>query len=137
MTITTYATVSDLEARWRTLTESEEARAGVLLTSASAYLTTEAERCGVAIDSTDEVQAENLKGVCCDMVKRVMASGVDGDYTQTSMTAGAYSQSWTLANPSGDMYLSASERTLLGFPRRVQAFGTIPPLIGDPPEVQP
>lgn len=135
MAITTYATVADLEARWRTLSESEASRAGVLLTSASAYLTTEAARCGVVIDPTDEVQAENLKSVCCDMVKRVMANGVDGDYTQTSMTAGVYSQSFTLANPSGDMYLTSSERVLLGFPRRVMKMGSIRPLIGDPPEV--
>ena len=136
MTITTYATVQDLEARWRLLSDSEETRASVLLTSASAYLTTEADRCGVVIDPTDEVQAENLKGVCCDMVKRVMANGVEGDYTQTSMTAGVYSQSFTLANPSGDMYLSSAERLLLGFPRKVMRMGSIQPLIGDPPEVQ-
>ena len=60
-----FATVEDLEARWRTLTPEEQAMAAVLLDDAAVKLS-EWE-----IDG-DEKQAAKLKIVSCDMVKRAM-----------------------------------------------------------------
>ena len=106
-----YATVSDIEARWRALTTEEEARAAVLIDDASAILTQL-----VDVDPEDAEQAALLETVCCNMVIRAMsASGSDlFGVSQASMTAGPYSQSMSYANPSGDMYLTKLEKQLLG-----------------------
>ena len=103
-----YATVSDVEARWRDLDQNEEARAAVLLDDAAAML----DRL-VAVDDADEGQAALLKMVSCDMVIRAMGANQAG-LSQSSMTAGPYTQSWTYSNPSGDMYLTKKEKKLLG-----------------------
>lgn len=106
-----YAAVSDIEARWRTLSDSEQARAAVLLDDAAAILDA-----FVTVDATDEEQAALLKQVSCSMVIRAMSATETDSFgvSQSSMTAGPYSQSWTYANPSGDMYLTKLEKRLLG-----------------------
>lgn len=120
-----YALVSDIEARWRDLTTTEEARAGVLIDDASAML----DRL-VRIDPNDSNQAAVLKTVCCNMVIRAM-SATDSDafgVSTSSMTAGPYSQSFNYANPSGDMYLTKTEKRLLGVTSGY--IGSIRPKIG-------
>ena len=108
--MTAYATVADVEARWRDLSTSDEARCGVLLDDASAMLTKL-----VAVDPSDTEQADLLKTVCCNMVIRVMSSSEDlFGVSQASMTAGPYTQSMSYSNPSGDMYLTKTEKKLLG-----------------------
>ena len=44
------------------------------------------------------------------------------------MTAGPYTQSWTFANPSGDMYLTKMEKRLLGITSGY--IGSIRPKVG-------
>lgn len=108
-----YATVADLEARWpeKTFTLDEEAAAGVLLDDAAVYLDSL-----VTVDSSDSHQADVLRIVSCSMVRRAMvassssALGVD----EMSATMGAFSQTQHFSNPSGDMYLTGNERSLLG-----------------------
>ena len=106
-----FALVSDIEARWRDLSTSEESRASVLIDDASAMLNSM-----VTVDPSDEQQAALLKTVCCSMVIRSMTATAAENYgvSQASMTAGAYTQSWTYSNPSGDMYLTKLEKKLLG-----------------------
>lgn len=106
-----FATVSDLEARWRDLSDAEEAQASVLLDDAAAYL-----QALVEVDTDDEVQAANLKMVSCNMVKRAMSSSASDAFGVTNATAtmGPFSQQVAYANPSGDMYVSKSERAILG-----------------------
>ena len=118
-----YATVSDIEARWRTLSQDEAAKAGVLLDDAAAILDTLA-----VFDSSDPTTAANLKTVSCNMVIRVMSASGDIGISQGSMTAGVYSQSWTYSNPAGDMYLTKLEKRLLGITSGY--IGTIRPKIG-------
>lgn len=105
-----YAEVSDLEARWKPLTEQEQEVAETLLEDASAMLD--------ALVNVDGkcTQVDLLKIVCCNMVQRSMTAGAMDAFgiTQQSMTAGPYTQSWTLSNPSGDMYLTKMEKKLLG-----------------------
>lgn len=121
-----FATVTDLENRWRTLSESEKKQAQVLLDDASAFLTTLCRRYGVEILQNDEVQQTNLKAVTSSIVQRKL--GVDEELfgvTQYSQTAGPFTSSGTAANPNGDMYITAQEKTLLGFPasgKRSQLF---------------
>ena len=106
-----FATVADLEARWRDLSDAEEAQASVLLDDAAAYL-----QALVEVDTDDEVQAANLKMVSCNMVKRAMSSSASDAFGVTNATAtmGPFSQQVAYANPSGDMYVSKSERAILG-----------------------
>ena len=106
-----FAEVSDIEARWRELSTDEESRASTLIDDASAMLSAL-----VAVDTSDQEQAELLKMVCCNMVIRAMAATALDTFgvSQTSVTAGPYTQSYSYANPSGDMYLTKFEKRLLG-----------------------
>lgn len=115
-----FATVADLEARWRDLTTDEEAQAAVLLDDATAYL-----QALVEVDTEDETQAANLKMVCCNMVKRAMTSAASDAFGVTDATAtmGPFTQRVAYANPSGDMYVLKSERILLGI--GAATFGSI------------
>ena len=105
-----YADVSDLEVRWRTLTEDEQTRAEALLDDASAMLDAY-----VTVDETDEKQLNLLKIVVCNMVERAMSTGDDMyGVTQQSMTAVGFSQQFSYANPTGDLYITKAEKRMLG-----------------------
>lgn len=120
-----FAEVTDIETRWRALSPDEETRANVLIGDASAMLSSL-----VAIRPDDCHQAALLKTVCCNMVIRAMsATGSDMfGVSQSSITAGPYSQSQTYLNPSGDMYLTKMEKRLLGISGSY--IGSIRPKIG-------
>ena len=109
-----YAEVSDLEARWRPLTPDEHGRAAVLLDDA-------AVRLDAACEPSDPPTVQELaarKIVSCEMVKRAMAAASAGDsgvgVTSIQMGAGPYQQTTQFANPTGDLYLTKSDRKLLG-----------------------
>lgn len=70
----------------------------------------------VKVNDPDEDFLKRLKLVSCNMVIRCMRVPELDAYgiTQTSMTAGSYSQSYTFSNPTGDMYMTHKERQLLG-----------------------
>jgi hypothetical protein len=106
-----YAEVSDIELRWHELDSDEQSRAAVLIDDASAMLDAL-----VNVDTSDDEQLELLKMVCCNVVIRALSATTSDAFgvSNASMTAGAYSQSWTYANPSGDMYLTKLEKRLLG-----------------------
>lgn len=109
--MTVYATVEDLESRWKTLGESEKKRAAVLLEDASDLMRRECPRCEDAEEST-------RKRVACAVVKRAMTAPLgQADLvgaSSASMTAGPYTQQASFANPSGDLYLSKAEARSLG-----------------------
>ena len=106
-----YAEVSDIETRWRDLSTDEESRATALLDDASTMLNGL-----VDVDAADDAQLQLLKIVCCSMVIRAMSASEYDAFgaSQMSMTAGPYTQQFTYANPSGDMYLTKMEKRLLG-----------------------
>ena len=107
----TFATIEDLEARWRTLSEAEVSKATALLDDASAILVAQ-----VDVDPTDEQQATLLKVVCCSMVTRSMVASESDVYgiSQLDYGMGPFSQAAHFSNPNGDLYLTAQERQLLG-----------------------
>jgi hypothetical protein len=110
-----FATVEDLQARWRVLTDEEKTKAETLLGDASVHLQTLINRKFDADFEPDELYKENLKIVCCNIVMRSM--NVRGGFfgmEQVSTTAGSYSQSFTPINSSGDMRLTSEELKLLG-----------------------
>ena len=105
-----FATVSDVEARWRPLVGSESARASVLIDDASDKITT---TCPGWVDASEAT----LRRITCAMVRRAMSSptGVDSaDVSSVQRGAGPYQATVQFANPSGDLYMTKSERHDLG-----------------------
>lgn len=114
--MTTYATVSTLQAGWRALTTAEQGVANELLARAS-------RKCRAEVPDLDDriadgvVEAGLAGDIVCDMVKRAMGSAEAG-VTQMSETAGPFSQSVSFSNPSGDLYLTKAEKRQLSGSRR-------------------
>ncbi|WP_345438430.1 Gp19/Gp15/Gp42 family protein [Microbacterium gilvum] len=109
-----YATVADLEARWRTLTSDEQARAGVLLEDAAVRLDA---LCAPSVPPTSQELASRLI-VSCEMVKRAMVTGSSGSgglgVTSVQQGAGPYQETVQFSNPTGDLYLTKADKALLG-----------------------
>lgn len=108
-----YADVTDLEDRWRPLSEPEQARAEVLLGDA-------AVRLDVSCPPSDPPTATELEArriVSCEMVKRAMATpgGIAGmGVTSVQAGAGPFQETQQFSNPTGDLYMTKGDRALLG-----------------------
>lgn len=103
-----FAEPEDLELRWHTLTEAEKAKAEVLLEDASSLLASYHPDWSVATPA-------DLKRLVCTAVKRAMQGGGDvAGVNQMQMTAGPFSQMYSYANPSGDLYFKDSELASIG-----------------------
>lgn len=109
-----FATYTDLEDGWRSLSEAEQSRAGVLLARASRMV--RARKPGIDTQiAAEKIDADLVGDVVCAMVKRAMQGPVDLDgITQSSQTGGPFSESVTFANPSGDLYFTKTEKVDLG-----------------------
>ena len=92
--------------------------------------TSEMERCealledaGIIIDAFNaKAAAESKRLVSCNMVIRVLGSGdaeVPIGTTQATASALGYSQSWTNANGSGELYLTKLDKKILGTGNRI------------------
>lgn len=101
-----YATVDNVESYWRTLTDTEKARAESLLGYAAMFIDA---RCTV----TDAL-AKAAEYVSCDMVKTAMVAGDGPAVTAFSQTGGPYSANATFANPTGDLYWKSQYNDVLG-----------------------
>lgn len=112
-----FATPDDLEKRWHKLTETERNRAGELLADASDLIRLESP-------IWEELLAEHprtLKRIACDMAMRVLLADsgpAPAGVTQFTDTTGPFSNSYTFANPTGDLYLRDTEKRLLGIGRQ-------------------
>lgn len=127
--MTAYATLEDLQSRWRLLSADEQQRATTLLSDAAVKIALACKQSGVAIDAADELQSEALKSINCEMVKRAMMSPIDmPPVSSFAQTAGSYSESQTYVNPTGDLYMTLGEKKMLGI--GTQKMGNIAPLIG-------
>ena len=106
-----YATYTDLEAIWRPLSVDEQATATALLDYAAAIIDAYA-----TMDATDEEQMKRAKYVSCSMVRRSMQASESDmiGISQASATMGPFSQQATFSNPTGDLYLSNTEKGILG-----------------------
>lgn len=121
-----YATVADVEARTtRDFSAEEEGVISSLLDDAAAL-----------IDAANASATETAKKVVsCRMVIRAMGTG-DGygppvGATQGSMTAGPYTQSWTVSSggATGELYLSKTDRALLGAGNRIGTYSPVEALV--------
>lgn len=62
----------------------------------------------------EELDPDVAADVVCEMVKAAASSPAEVGVTQAQQTSGPYSQSMTFANPTGDLYLTKSQRRRLG-----------------------
>lgn len=117
-----FATLDDLALRTGNTYEASEAdRINALLSDASVMLV---ER-GFDPSETDEYRLAAAKTVVCNMVARKLASdGASDVYSQQTMSAGPYSQTYTYANAGEALYVTRRElqslRLIGGF-REIQA----------------
>lgn len=117
-----FATTEELAARWRPLSTSEKATAAVLLGDASAMIRAEcpgidARLVPVPPATEPELDPAIPRMVVCAVVKRAMLASAASDgapVTAVQQTAGPFSQSLTMANPTGDLYLTKAEKRMLG-----------------------
>ena len=109
-----FATVEDLEAEWRPLSEGEKDTARHRLSTASTLI----RRMKPNIDDEvehDEVLKEVLTFVVCDMVKNSMNTAeVPSGVSQFTNSTGPFSQTMQFANPGEDLYFKKIHRRLLG-----------------------
>jgi hypothetical protein len=111
-----FATVDDLLAGWpnKTMNDSERSSADALLRRASAQLASLMRNKGRAIDPSDDIQAENLRTVTVNMVRRSMMSGAAEGIKSVSQTIGSTTASAQWSNPDGAFYLSSMDKEVLG-----------------------
>lgn len=106
-----YATVADLERRWHALTPEEQSVAEVLLEDAALLIDAQA-----SIDMNDRRKLKAAQYVSLNMVQRALATRADNSFglSQQSIEADIYRQSFSYANPSGDLYFTGMDKRLLG-----------------------
>ena len=108
-----YATVEEVEAGFRTLSDDEQMLCSALLAEA-----------GIVIDAYNQDAPFELKQlVSCRMVRRQLDAGTGGQNaamfplgaSQASASALGYQQSWSVSGGGvGELYLSKLEKKLLG-----------------------
>jgi hypothetical protein len=113
-----FATVTDLEQRWRPLSATEQDLATVKLDDASEVIRAEVRGVDAAVEA-GTISEALLRMVVCDMVKRAMIAGdSQPGVTQQQESTGPFSQSMTFSNPMGDLYLTKAEKRRLGVRQR-------------------
>lgn len=123
-----FATVDDVIALWKPLSESEISKVNVLLPMVCNSLRYEAEKVGKDLDemvSTNEALADVAKSVTVDVVRRyINDNSYDGaSMSQMSESAGGYSMSGTFLVAGGGMFIKKSELARLGLKK--QRYGVL------------
>ena len=122
-----FATVADITALWRPLSEAEKERAEALLPVVSDSLRQEAIKGGKDLDqmlADGEVLENVLRSVVVDVVARTLMTSTDSEpMTQFSESALGYSASGTFLVPGGGLFIKSSELARLGLKR--QKYGVI------------
>lgn len=105
-----YATYTDVEAGYRMLSSDEQVICTAML-----------EEAAIIIDAYNECAEDDVKKVVsCRMVRRALGASDTATFplgaSQGSMSAGGYTQSWTLggSGSSGELYIGKIEKKLLG-----------------------
>lgn len=121
-----YADVTDVQARMsRQLDETEQQICETLL-----------EDAGAMIDATGTTASYDIrKIVSCRIVMRAIGNdaepGIPIGSTQGSMSALGYQQSWTMGSGggAGELYLSKTEKKMLGVSNRIGSYSPVEGLI--------
>lgn len=128
MVLSAFASVMDLKNHWPALLTEREVEAAQKLSEAS----TEIRALYPDVDA--RVESGALSGdvprlVVCRMVKRAMDSpgGQMAGVNQIQQSAGPFGQTLSFTNPDGNIYLSKSDKALLGAGRAGRKAFTIYP----------
>ena len=117
-----YATVAELAAYWRPLTESEQDRANILLENVSSEIRVYAKRLGIDFDAQVSADADLntvTKSVVMDTVARILnQSTTDEAVSQYSQSAMGYSVSGTYLVPGGGSLILNRDLKRLGLKRQ-------------------
>lgn len=117
-----FATVEDLTALWRKMSNEEQTRAAALLPIVSASLRLEATKVGKDLDAMIKADS-NLeivaKSVTVDVVARTLMTSTNQEpMTQYAESAGGYSASGSFLVPGGGIFIKKSELARLGLKRQ-------------------
>lgn len=117
-----YATVADMNALWRTLTQSEASRAAELIPIVCDSLRMEANKVGKDLDEmiyNNPPLASVAKSVTVDVVARALMTSTNAEpTTQCAQSALGYSVSGTYLVPGGGLFIKKSELARLGLKRQ-------------------
>jgi len=117
-----YATVADITALWRPLTQDEATRAESLIPLVCDSLRMEAKKVGKDLDAIIEAEpalASVAKSVTVDVVARTLMTSTNSEpVTQFSESALGYSVSGTYLVPGGGLFIKKSELARLGLKRQ-------------------
>jgi hypothetical protein len=105
------ATVNDLEARWRTLTDPEKTRAAVLLIDATTWLRALRPEIDGRLASGD-LNPNAVVQLIVGAVKRSMEAPAGG-IRQQSQSMGPYTQFLSFANPAGSISFTEADLVLI------------------------
>ena len=125
--MSSYATVEELAAYWRPMTESEQARAEILLENVSSEIRLYAK--GLGLDFDTMVQADDdlntvTKSVVMDTVARILnQSTTDEAVSQFSQSAMGYTASGTYLVPGGGSLVLKRDLKRLGL--KIQRYGSL------------
>ena len=118
-----YATIEDVEALFRELSESEKEKATSLLPIVSDSLRQEAINVGKDLDqliADGKVLESVVKSVTVDVVGRTLMTSTENEpMTQMSQSALGYSVSGTYLVPGGGLFIKKSELARLGLRRQL------------------
>ena len=117
-----YATVQQVAAQWRALSQAELERVATLLPIVSDSLRQEAKNVGRDLDElikAGNVLESVVASVTVDIVARVMMTPTDETpQTQYSQSALGYSMSGTFLVPGGGIFIKNAELARLGLRRQ-------------------
>lgn len=120
MELQPYASVEDYTKRFGPV-DNEDLLKEVLMDS-TRLITSELNNSGIPTDIEDEDESvifkDRLMQVCRSVAHRALSQESSGfipaGVTQFSQAAGGYSESFTVGNPYRDVYLTKSEKRMLG-----------------------
>lgn len=103
-----FATHTDVEARWRPLSDAEDAVADILAIDASDMVR---ERWSNVDDriAAGTLTADALTRIVAQMVKRAMIAGDALGLESRSQAVGPFSVSDKFSNPNGNLYLTSAD----------------------------
>lgn len=108
-----FASTDDLERRWHALTSDEKTKADVHLGDVTEYI----KACSPIWRKLRTEHPRLLTKVTCDIVRRIMqadSTGFPGGATQVMQVTGSFTEQYSFASATGDMYLRDDEKHLLG-----------------------
>lgn len=117
-----FATAEQYEARYGDVDDADVL--AEILMDATREIAAALEQAGIDYSEPTEEFAARLMQVCRSMANRAVGDDTDVPLgaTQYSQGAGEYTQSFSISNPFGDLFISKAERKLLGLGRARASF---------------